>query len=77
MGVTSKRLILYLQNIFLFILASVVLVVLYAVLWLLRGYWKPLNRFRLKIGRFLYWKFFLRLIIEGCLDLAMGILLSF
>ena len=77
MCVTSKRLILYLEMIFFFILAAGALIVLYAILWLLRGYWKPINRLRLKIGRFLYWNFCIRLVIEGCLDLAIGILLSF
>jgi hypothetical protein len=37
MGVFSKRLILYLGNIFLLILAGLALAVLYAILWLLRG----------------------------------------
>lgn len=76
MGVDSKRLILYLNSIFIYFVCFTAIIFLYGILQPLRGY-GFIDRLCIKIKNNFIWSGYLGLITQSYLNLCTGCLLSY
>ena len=76
MEITSKRLILYLGSTFLFMIIVAVQFFTWFCCYILKKVHPFFQRAQKKLKRFLFWSAILRLGVQGCLDISIGMMIS-
>jgi hypothetical protein len=76
LGATSKRLILYLGSFFLFMIILAAQIFTWLCCYILRKAHPFFERAQRKLSKFLFWSAILRLAVQGCLDISIGMMIS-